>query len=282
MGLVILSAVFNAAIYVLFKVFGQRRIALLPAIVVNYITAFLVGLAHSRPWNTDLELLWLPAVIEGFLFIALFRLMGLSTQWNGLAPTTVAGKMSLALTVVSTVLLFGERPGGPAWAGIAMALLGVVLSSWGAGGSQGRRRWALPVIFVASAVTDVLLASVERTRLTPCTEAAFPTLIFGFAALAGLCWLAFHPERMALRMPPTWIAGIGLGLLNYGSIHCLVIGLSRSGLPASIVFPLANVCVILFGAAASVLVFRERFKPVHWAGLALSIVSLVLLMLAVP
>ena len=281
MALVILSALFSAAIFALFKWFGQRGIALLPAIVVNYLTAFAVGMVISTPWTLDLDLLWMPSAVEGALFVALFRLMGLSTQWNGIAPTTVAGRMSLALTVLCTILFFHERPGTLAWAGIALALPGVVLSSWGRRAQQGGRRWALPVIFIASAATDLLLAIVERTRLTPVTEAAFPTLIFGFAALFGLCWLAFRPERKALLSASTWAAGAVLGLVNYASIHFLVLGLSRSGLPASIIFPLANVCVIVFGAAASWLMFRERSKAVHWAGLAFSLAALSFIIRAV-
>jgi drug/metabolite transporter (DMT)-like permease len=277
MVLVILSSLFNAAIYALFKVFGKRHVALLPAIVVNYLVAFLFGAAWSKPWASDLSLLWLPALIEGALFIVLFRLMALSTQWNGIAPTTIAAKMSLALTVLGTVLLFREQPGTLAWAGIVFALAGVLLGSWGDKSDAGTRRWALPVIFFASAFTDLLLAVVQRIRLTPFTEGAFAPLIFGFAALFGFCWLAFRPERTALREPKTWIAGGTLGLLNYGSIQCLVLGLSRSGLEASTVFPLANVAVILFGAAASVLLFRERLRAVHWAGIVVSIAALIML-----
>jgi drug/metabolite transporter (DMT)-like permease len=279
MALVILSSLFNAAIFALFKALGARRIALLPAIVVNYLVAFLFGMAHARPWAMgDLGLLWLPSVIEGALFILLFRLMGLSTQWNGISPTTVASKMSLALTVLASVVIFREHPGGAAWAGIVLAVAGVVLSSWGDRAAPGKGRWALPVIFVASAFTDVLLSATQRTRLTPVTEAAFPTFIFGFAAFFGLCWLAFRSERRSLLDRSTWIAGTLLGLLNYGSILFLVMGLSRSGLDASSVFPLANVAVILFGAAASVLLFRERLRTIHWAGIALSVVSLILIL----
>lgn len=281
MALVILSSLLSAAIYALFKVFGNRRIALLPAIVVNYFVAFLFGMLHARPWAMgDISLLWLPSIIEGALFIMLFRLMGLSTQWNGISPTTVASKMSLAFTVLATVLIFRERPAPLAWSGIILALAGVVLSSWGDRSVPGSRRWALPVIFVASAITDVLLAATQRTRLTPITEAAFPTMIFGFAALFGFCWLAFRTERRALTEPATWIGGGLLGVLNYGSILFLVLGLSRSGMEASSVFPLANVCVIIFGAAASLLLFRERLRPVHWAGITLSVASLILIMAA--
>ncbi len=283
MALVILASLFNAAVFALFKAFGMRRIALLPAIVVNYCTAFLFGMLYARPWALgDISLLWLPSLLEGAMFIALFRLMGRSTQWNGIAPTTVAGKMSLALTVLGTVIIFGEQPGKLAWAGIFLALLGVAFSSWGGGSAPGSKRWALPVIFVASAFTDLLLAVVQRTRLTPLTEAAFPVMIFGFAALIGLTWLAFRPERRALIQPRTWAWGGLLGVLNYFSIHLLVIALSRSGMEASTLFPLANVGTILFGAMASVVLFREQLRPLHWVGIALSVASLILIIAIQP
>ena len=47
MALVILSALFGAAIFLFFKAFERLRIALLPAIVVNYLVAFLFG---SSAW----------------------------------------------------------------------------------------------------------------------------------------------------------------------------------------------------------------------------------------
>src|SRR5690606_31203388 len=137
-----------------------------------------------------------------------------------------------------------------------------------------------PVIFVGSAFTDVLLAAAQRTRLTPLTEAVFPAMIFGFAALFGLCWLAFRPERRALAEPRTWAGGAVLGVLNYGSIHLLVAALAHSGMEASSLFPLANVGTILFGVAASVLLFGEKPAPLRWAGIALSVAALILLIAA--
>ena len=281
MALVTLSALFGAALYVLFRIFGQRNIALLPAIVVNYLVAFLVGMAWARPWKAgDVGLLWFPAALQGALFIVLFRLMWRASQRAGIAPTTVASKMSLALTVLVTVLLFHEQPSALAWAGIGLAVLGVIFSSWGGTASGGRELWLLPVIFFASAFSDVLLNAVQRTRVTPLTEAAFSTMIFGFAALLGLCWLAFRKDRKALRDPAIWSAGGVLGVVNFGSIHFLVLALSRSGMEASSIFPLANVGVILFGTLASLWLFRERIRLLQWFGIVLSVASLGLILAA--
>lgn len=283
MALVILSALFGAALYLFFKAFERLGISLLPAIVVNYLTAFGFGLAYSQPWAVgDISLLWLPSALQGGLFILLFWLIGIASQRVGISPTTVASKMSLAFTVLITVLIFREAPSVLAWTGIALAVLGVSFSSWG-GSLQGAKGWwYLPVIFVASTFSDVLLNVAQRTRVTPLTEAVFPTLIFGFAALFGLCWLLFRKDRSALREPRTWIGGALLGGVNYGSIYFLVLALSKSGLPASSVFSLLNVGVILIGTAAAMVLFKERLRPVQWIGLACSIASLSLLLSSMP
>lgn len=279
MALVIPAALFGAALFLLFKAFVQWRVALVPAIVVNYLVACLVGLAFSRPWAVEgISLLWAPAAVQGGLFIVLFRLIGLAAQRAGIAATTVASKMSLALTVLLTVMIFKETPSALAWAGIALAVAGVSLSSWGGSMQGGTGRWLLPVIFVASACSDVLLDAAQRTRVGPATEAVFTTLIFGFAAVFGAAWLAFRKNRKALMDRRTWAGGVLLGCVNFGSIHFLVLALSRGGLPASLVFPLLNIGVILLGTVAARALFRERLRAVQWAGLACSLIALGLIM----
>jgi drug/metabolite transporter (DMT)-like permease len=202
--------------------------------VVNYLVAFLFGLVYSKPWAAgDISLLWMPSALQGGLFILLFQLIGLASQRIGISPTTVASKMSLALTVLITVLIFREQPSALAWSGIALAVLGVTFSSWGGGTRGAKGWWLLPVIFFASAISDVLINAAQRTRVTPMTEAVFPTMIFGFAALFGLGWLVFRTDRVALLHPRTWFWGALLGGVNYGSIYFLVLALSRGGLQAA-------------------------------------------------
>ncbi|MCL4281219.1 MAG: DMT family transporter [Flavobacteriales bacterium] len=281
MALVILSALLSSAFFLLFKAFQLRRITLFPAIAVNYVVAFVLGLAWSRPWSAgDLGLLWWPAAVEGAGYFGLFLLMGTATQRVGVSPVTVAAKLSLALTVAATVLVFREQLVPMAWAGIVLAVLGVGFSSWGGAARGARGWWLLPVIFLGNSFTDVFLNAVQRTRLTPLTEAAFTTLVFGFAALFSLLWLAFRADRGELRKARTWAGGALLGGANFGSLLLLLSALAGSGLPASIVFPLLNTGVILFGAAGAMLLFRENPRPVQWAGIACSMASLLMILAA--
>jgi drug/metabolite transporter (DMT)-like permease len=73
-----------------------------------------------------------------------------------------------------------------------------------------------------------------------------------------------------------------LGVANFGALLVLLEALARSGIPASIVFPLVNTGVILLSAAGAMLLFHERPHRVQWIGIACSIASLVLIILATP
>ena len=81
-GLSILS---SSIIFVVFKLFKRYRIDTFQAIVFNYFTACAIGLLLFRnEWNpSSLEHIeWLaPMLICSVLFISLFLIMGLSSQF---------------------------------------------------------------------------------------------------------------------------------------------------------------------------------------------------------
>lgn len=279
MALVILAALCMAALFLLFKIFDKRGIALLPAIVVNYFVAFTCGVLVAAPWNAgDLSPLALPVSVLGILFITLFYLTGVSTQRAGVAATSVASKMSLVLTVLAAVALHGERPGVMGWMGIVLALVGVLLSSWASGPPGARGAWVLPaLLFLGNAAIDITLNTTQRNALTPSTEPVFATLIFGVAGILGVGWLLGTRNAKHLLNPSVLLAGLVLGMVNYASLYFIVGALAHSGYPASSVFPLMNIGVILFGTASSIALFRERLRKVQWIGIGCAIVALVLI-----
>jgi drug/metabolite transporter (DMT)-like permease len=218
-----------------------------------------------------------------FLFISVFYLTGYSAQVAGVAPTTVASKMSLVLTVVFCVVAFKEQQSALGWLGIAVALAGVVLSSWSTDGRARGSAWLLPgLLFLGNAAVDIGINITQRMRTTPLTEAVFPTLVFGFAGILGLGWVLQRREQRAFADPRTWIGGLLLGAINYGSLYFVVKALANSGLPGSSVFPLMNIGVILFGSLASALLFNERPGRVQIAGILLSVLALGLILAAQP
>jgi drug/metabolite transporter (DMT)-like permease len=282
MFLVILAALCVAAFGVLFKSFESYRIALRPAISVNYLVAFITGLMVSTPWNDgDLTLLYGPSFALGALFACMFLLLGISSQRAGVARTTIAGRMSLVLTVLITARIFREDPGMLGWAGIALSIVGLVLTNWQAEGSAVRKAWLLPlVILVGSALCDVGVTIVQRTHTTSMNEASLPTLCFASAALVSTGLALYNGDGREFRHWRVWFAGSLLGIVNYASLLLLVTALSSAGLPASVVFPLMNIAAMLFSIVASLSLFKERITAPQWTGVGICVCALVLIMLA--
>ncbi len=284
MALVIAAAFFMAVLFLLFKVFERRNVALLPAIVVNYFAAFLCGSIVAPPWlATDLEVIFLPCVVLGVLFITIFYLTGVSSQRVGVAATVVASKMSLVLTVLAAMYLYAERTGVIGWAGIVLAIAGVVLSSWSPDRAALRGIWVLPtLLFLGNAVIDITINWVQRMHLTTEMEAVFPTLVFGCAGVLGAVWATAGKHRIAFSSPGVWIGGVVLGLVNFAALYFVVQALAYGDMPSSSVYPLVNIVVILFSTGLSMLVFRERPRRVQYVGIACSVLALILIIQALP
>lgn len=282
MVLVILAALFQASLFLVFRGFEKRGIPLMPAIAVNYAVAMSCGLIHAPPWSAgDLGALWLPSAGIAVLFVGVFFLTGLTAQRAGVAASTVAGKMSVILTVLFAVVVHGERPGLWGWAGLFFALAGVVLATWTKGTRGLHGQWWLPVLlFLGTACIDIAINAVQRTLLVPSTEAVFPTLALGMAGIIAFATVLRSKAFIALLEPATWIGGALLGMVNYATLLFVVRALAHSGLQASIVFPLISICVILFGTLGSMVLFKERLRASQVAGIALAVVALLLLMAA--
>jgi drug/metabolite transporter (DMT)-like permease len=282
MVLVILAAILQASLFLLFRIFEKRRIALMPAIAVNYLVATAFGVVMAPPWLVGgLEQLWLPSAGIGVLFMIVFFLTGITSQRAGVAASTVASKMSVVLTVLFAVLVHQERPGMLGWTGLIFATAGVVLASWTSGPRGARSQWLLPtVLFIGTACVDISINAVQRGMLSLRTEAVFPTLCTAFAGSLAFAILIARRSTDALRAPAVWIGGALLGVLNYATLYFVVKALAHGGAQASTVFPLISVGVILLGTVGSFVLFSERISRSQFAGIGLAVIALALLIAA--
>ena len=85
---------------------------------------------HTNELSIDSfnHLEWLPFVaLSAVLFITLFIMMAISAQKNGIAATSVAVKMSMAVSMLGMIFIYNETISGPKLAGIFCALIGVFL-----------------------------------------------------------------------------------------------------------------------------------------------------------
>ena len=281
MGHVVLAALCVAGFAILFRYFERYNVPLLPAIAINYSVAFLCGLLVAPPWQApDVEPLLLPASLLGSLFVLIFSLTGLSAQRAGAARTTIAGRMSLVLTIAGAVLLFNERLSAWSVMGIILALAGLVLSSMpqADAGTSARSSYLPFVIFLCSGIADISVTYVQRVFTTEANASTFPTLCFGASALVSMALLFIRGEQPALRHARAWVGGVVLGVVNYASLLFLVWALGAGTYPASIVFPAMNILAIIVATGAGLLLFKERLHLRQWSGIAMCVVALILFM----
>lgn len=281
MGHVVLAALCVAGFAILFRYFERYNVPLLPAIAINYSVAFLCGLLVAPPWLApEVEPLLLPASLLGSLFVLIFSLTGLSAQRVGAARTTIAGRMSLVLTIAGAVVLFNERLSAWSLVGIILALVGLVLSSMPQSNTPNTTRSSyLPfVIFLCSGIADISVTYVQRVFTTEANASTFPTLCFGASAVVSMALLFIQGEQPALRHARAWVGGVVLGVVNYASLLFLVWALGAGTYPASIVFPAMNIMAIIVATSAGLLLFNERLHLRQWSGIALCVVALILFM----
>lgn len=283
----ILSITSSSIIFVIFKFFDRFKIDTFQAIVMNYFTAFTIGFVlYGSQWDSIhlQQTSWIPfAIVCSFLFIGLFLVMGKSAQINGVASTSIAVKMSMAISLLIMILAYNETVSLLKIAGISMAFLGVYLitaKSKGISASQ-TAVWMLLVLFFGSGALDFVLNYAQNEILGTLSPALFSAIGFGMAGTIGLMILSVQIARKkAVIRFKNILAGIILGIPNYFSIYLLLESYRSTNLPDSTVLAITNVSVVLLSALLGFLAFREKATQKKMIGLIASILAIVILYLA--
>lgn len=281
-----LSVLSSTLIFVAFKLFDVYKVQTLYAIITNYVVACLVGL-FLYEGNVDVAQLastswyWGPIAL-GVLFITIFNLMAKSTQVSGVTVTSVATKMSLVIPVVVGVLIYKEELSLLQIVGIVLALLAVYLSSQKEKGiTINRKDLLLPLlVFLGSGIIDTSIKYFEEKHLTDQEIPIFSSMVFGCAALTGLVFIGIKSFKTPLKVNfRNILGGIALGVPNYFSIFFLIRALRSDMLNSAAVFTLNNVAIVMLSTILGILLFKERLRPKNWGGVALAILSIVLVAL---
>jgi drug/metabolite transporter (DMT)-like permease len=283
----LLSIFFSTGLFVIFKYFGIYKVDILKAIFVNYIVAFIVGFALAERSFSIVEVPNQPwfygAIILGALFISIFFVMAKTAQINGVAVTSVAGKMSVVIPVFFGVFLYNESVTFLKILGIFIALVAVYLASVKEEKSIHKKAGLLfPVLlFLGSGIIDTTLKFVEVNYVEKEDVSVFSGSLFGFAAFFGLIILLIKSikKREPFGMNNV-IAGIILGVPNYYSIIFLIKALQTDNFESSTLFTINNVGIVIVSTLVGILVFKEHFSLKNKIGVGLAIVGIVIVALA--
>lgn len=283
-----LAILFSSFIFVIFKLFDRYKIDVFQAIVFNYFTAFLCGiLLYGNEWNPAAlnDITWFYfAIVAAILFISLFILMGLSSQKNGVAITSVAVKMSMAASVFGMIFLYAESVSLLKILGIIFAFAGVILVSWqskGTSENQKKSLWMLFVLFFGSGILDLVLNYVQNNELKVLTPSLFSAFGFGMAGIIGLIVFLIQLQQKKARFSfKNVLGGIALGIPNYFSIYLLIKSYKDTGWADSTVLAIINVSIVCISALTGFLIFKEKLNLTKALGIIASLLAILMLSLA--
>ncbi|MFK5983358.1 MAG: EamA family transporter [Flavobacteriaceae bacterium] len=279
-------------IFIVFKLYERFKVDILQAIVVNYIVAFFTSMiAYKIQVGFDdlsvsniVEMDWFYYTFGlGVLFIVVFILIAKTTQISGLSVASVATKMSVIIPIIFGLIYYKESLGILKFIGILFALMAVYFVSVKSkdGLKLSKRDLILPLlVLLGSGVIDTSIKFLEEAYVAENDISIFSATIFFSAAVLGIFLLIYNSFKGKVKIElKNIIGGIALGIPNYFSIFLLVKALRSDLLESSGIFAINNVSIVTLSTIAGIILFKEKLLPKNWLGIALAILSIVLIAL---
>ena len=286
----VLSIISSAAIYVIFKYLDRFKINTFNIIIINYITAAILGILLTK---TQIDVFsiyknaWFPfSIIIGILFIIMFVIIAKSSQIVGIAITTISNKMSVIIPIIVSLIIDpNDILTGFKATGIILAVLAVFLSVYRKRKVEfDPRNIYLPIIlFLGMGLVDSFVKYAQQFYVADDILPVFTVVLFAMAALAGLTTKFIRKTSFKeLYNPKTMAWGLALGISNYGSLYFLIKALNYKQdtgftMDGSIVFGINNLGVIALSVIIGLLVFKEKFLKINWVGIILSFIAIYIL-----
>jgi drug/metabolite transporter (DMT)-like permease len=277
----------STLLLVIFRIFERYEIDSFQAIVVNYFTAFICGISI---YAADIQpailtnLTWIPFIgVSAILFISLFIIMAKSAQKNGIASTSVAVKMSMALSMLGMILIYKEAISFLKISGVVLALLGVfLLAGANKGTNKNSASFMLVILFFGSGLLDLHLNYAQKVALSNLSPPLFTAFGFGLAGCIGLVVYIIQGIRSSYKPvgAKNIIAGVTLGIPNFYSIYFILKSYRTLNWQDSSVLAVANVSIVILSVFVGLMVFKEQVNKIKIAGILSALLAITLLYLS--
>ncbi len=281
------SILSSSTIYIVFKLFGKYKVTTLNALIINYFTAFILGLIFQGNFSTKsiLEVAskdWFYGSIAlGAMFILVFSLMVITTQKGGMSVVSVASKMSVAIPVVFVIVYYNESIGLFKILGIILALISVYLVSVKKHGALtiDMKYFIFPLmVFLGSGIIESSIKFLENTYVPNDEISLFSASTFFFAGITGVLFFGINKLRVNTSFRRKDIlGGFLLGIPNYFSIYFFILALRIDGLESSSIFIINNVSIVLLSTLLGIIFFKEKIMFKNWIGIAVAVLSIIMI-----
>lgn len=272
----ILAFMSSATIAIVMRLSSHKVTGRFSMLAVNYIVCALMAACYAGfdlfPASSGVPAAIGMGAATGVLYLAGFVLMQWSTRQNGVVLSSVFMKLGLLVSLVCSIVIFGETPTWIQAVGFSLAIGAIVLINLHTGTEQrAASKWMLILLLLAGGGGDVM-AKVFETWGSLALADPFLFYVFFIALILCVVLVIMGKERPGAK---EWLYGTLIGIPNFFSAKFLLAALGE--LPAVIVYPTFSVSTILIVTLTGVLFFKERLKKHQWIALAMILVALVLL-----
>jgi len=282
----IFSVLSSTCILVIFKTIERLKIDIFHVIIINYAIAFSLGLfLNNGPVKfTGIDIghapwLYFSALI-GVCLISMFFIIGISTQRAGISVTSIAGKISVIIPMLFSIIYYNEALTLIKTTGIILALTALICSVLKKQGRHFDKRYLyLPlVLFAGTGSLDALVKLVQQDYISKDMSALFTGSSFFFAFISGIaiCLVKKTPIGDFGRIR-VLSAGILLGICNFGSIFFLINALNSNIFDSSVLFGINNIAIVALSVFLGCVFFNEKLSTLNWMGVFLSITAISML-----
>lgn len=208
---------------------------------------------------------------NGILYLVSFVLFQVNVQRNGVVLSATFMKLGLLVTMLVSVLLYGEIPGPWKTLGFLVAVAAIVLINYkkeaGTAGFKAGLLWLL----LCGGMADAMSKIFEESGITGMGDLF---LFFTFFAALILCFAYMRSKGQRIGLQEI-LFGLLIGIPNFYSSRFLLGALGH--IAAVIVYPVYSVGTILVVTLTGLVFFRERLSSRQWVALGMILSSLVLL-----
>jgi len=277
----LLSILFSTVINLIFRWFKEYKVQKFQAIVINYLVCFTMGYSFSDHKNIieNMQAAWFPyCILLGFVFVGIFFSMALTTEKLGISVTAVSGKMSVVIPVLFAYLFLNESLTILFFIGLILSLLSIYFISLKQDLVIDRKYFMLPVVvFLGGGAIDTSLKVLTSTYVNVSSDTISYSIFLG-AFFAGLSlFILRNKGNFKIFEFKSIQAGILLGVPNYFSIYFLLKAIGSYSESSALVFGLNNIGIVILSTLLSMLIFKETLSRGNKIGIAMALLSIVLI-----
>ncbi len=211
----------------------------------------------------------------GFLTTTLATIEALKNLASGTVYTLT--RLSTALSIVFSLIYFGERLTLSQGLGVLLALVVIVIfarsrGETAAGSFYARRGFVLVGLAVLGGATSTVSSKFAAMHVD-----SFGFMALSYTSSALLVLLVKQgmlPTRAEQHLKPALVLGLAMGLANFIGYYALLQALARG--PLAIIAPLAGMYFVV-ALLLSYLVYRDRLTRPQVLGVVLTMLSILLM-----